>query len=384
MGNKRTYRSTPEPRFVKRALETASGKNIDDAIANAGGSVVLEADMEVTTELVEKLQKASQIFYRFTREYNGNTTIYKLPCEVEIHGANNIEEQGIILTVIWDGINSTDGVALEGIVTSFNARFISRLLEINKSTRVEIPALFFFYSADSGLVYLNNEWGVKVLSGVQILSFENNSTGLDLQIIAESSTVYMTLMDEEVGTSLICTPVQATPTVLGSVTSVTLISKDLSSLTNQFNYIVIQVGKSIQEVIATAQSSDFVVESQLKTFFGNKSIIKDPEHPENNNIDLYKHYLTIDAEPSEGGTGVQCSILIQSSSNVDCSSTTGATQKLKTLLKITGTSYRVYESGVANSGASSCALVWTGTILQVNVGGTPYVIKSIVDDVETV
>lgn len=33
MGNKRTYRSTPEPRFVKRALETASGKNIDDAIS---------------------------------------------------------------------------------------------------------------------------------------------------------------------------------------------------------------------------------------------------------------------------------------------------------------------------------------------------------------
>lgn len=33
MGNKRTYRSVPEARFVKRALETASGKNIDDAIS---------------------------------------------------------------------------------------------------------------------------------------------------------------------------------------------------------------------------------------------------------------------------------------------------------------------------------------------------------------
>ena len=33
MGNKRTYRSVPEARFVKRAAETASGKNIDDAIS---------------------------------------------------------------------------------------------------------------------------------------------------------------------------------------------------------------------------------------------------------------------------------------------------------------------------------------------------------------
>ena len=282
MGNKRTYRSVPEARFVKRALETASGKNIDDAIANAGGSVILEADMEVTTELVEKLQKASQIFYRFTREYNGNTTIYKLPCEVEIYGANNIEEQGIILTVIWNGINSTDGVSLEGIVTSFNARFTSGLLLINTSSNVEIPELFFFYSADSGLVYLNAKWDIKVLSGVQVLNFENNCTGLDLQIIAESSTVYIVVGDEEEGfLSLIYTPVQATINIFGSASSVTLISRDLPSMGEQFSYVDIEVGKNIQEVIEAAKSSNFVIESKLKTI-NNESLVAE----DGGNIDI--------------------------------------------------------------------------------------------------
>lgn len=282
MGNKRTYRSVPEARFVKRALETASGKNIDDAIANAGGSVILEAGMEVTTELVEKLQKASQIFYRFTREYNGNTTIYKLPCEVGIYGANNIEEQGIILTVIWNGINSTDGVSLEGIVTSFNARFTSGLLLINTSSNVEIPELFFFYSADSGLVYLNVKWGIKVLSGVQVLNFANNCTGLDLQIIAESSTVYIVVGDEEEGfLSLIYTPVQATINILGGASSVTLISRDLPSMGEQFSYIDIGVGKNVQEVIEAAKSSNFVIESKLKTI-NNESLVAE----DGGNIDI--------------------------------------------------------------------------------------------------
>ena len=252
----------------EQSLLGAGNINID-----AGSTVILEAGMEVTTELVEKLKKASQVFYRFTREYNESTTIYKLPCEVAIYGANDIEEQGIILTVIWNGINPTDGVALEGVVTSFNARFTSRLLVIDKSTRVEIPELFFFYSADSGLVYLNVEWDVKVLSGVQILNFENNFTGLDLEIIAESSTVYATIMDEEVGTTLISTPVQATPSLLGGVTSVTLMSKTLSSY-NQFNYIDIEVGKNFQEVIGAAKSFDFVIKSQLKTI-NNESLVAD-------------------------------------------------------------------------------------------------------------
>lgn len=130
--------------------------------------------------------------------------------------------------------------------------------------------------------------------------------------------------------------------------------------------------------VVTNETIPDYLNMNLKTLFGNQSLVG------SGNIDLYKHYLEISAEPSEGGTGAQCNILIQSSSNVDCSSATGATQKLKDLLKISGTSYRVYESGVASSGAISCALVWTGTTLQVNVGGTPYVIKSIVDVVETV
>lgn len=121
----------------------------------------------------------------------------------------------------------------------------------------------------------------------------------------------------------------------------------------------------------------------LKTIFGNKSLMKDPEHPENNNIDLYKHYLTINVEDETSNITDTFSILVQSSSNVDCSSSTGATQKLKDLLKASGPSVRTYEYGPNSDFSSVGMLLWTGTILCITASGGELNIVKIVDRVET-
>ena len=143
-----------------------------------------------------------------------------------------------------------------------------------------------------------------------------------------------------------------------------------------------------------SEQSDILTSNNTKTLFGNQSLLKDPQHPENNNIDLYKHYLHIQGGLS--GSGIyDFYIVIQSSSNIDCSSSSGATQKLKDLLKISGSTPRIYESGVCgqttDEGVSSykvthaCALYWDGSLLYARCqGAADYTIINIEDKVETV
>lgn len=122
-------------------------------------------------------------------------------------------------------------------------------------------------------------------------------------------------------------------------------------------------------------TADIVTSDKLKTLFGNQSIYG------NGNIDLYKHYLKITGT-GDGGTS-SFYILVQSSSNVDCSSTTGATQKLKDLLKVSGTQPIHYEYGVTIDATATCQLVWTGSLLVVNYNTVNYNITKIEDRVET-
>lgn len=146
-------------------------------------------------------------------------------------------------------------------------------------------------------------------------------------------------------------------------------------------------GQAIETSIRLDVSVDanILTDKNTKTFFGNKSIMKDPEHPENNNIDLYKHYLEFEVHvtsaPAEQGI-YTCRILVQSSSNVDCSSTTGATQKLKDLLKCDATN-KYYEIGIAD-GSTFAQLYGNSTLLYVLVDGIAADINSIKDRVETI
>lgn len=140
--------------------------------------------------------------------------------------------------------------------------------------------------------------------------------------------------------------------------------------------------------IIYAQNSDILTDQNVKTLFGNQSIYG------SGNIDLYKHYLHIQAGVSGAGL-YDFYILVQSSSNVNCSSTDGATQKLKDLLKISGSTPRIYETGVCGpvqspsdeqnySAHNPCALYWNGSLLYVRNDTLDFTITLIEDKVETV
>ena len=73
----------------------------------------------------------------------------------------------------------------------------------------------------------------------------------------------------------------------------------------------------LQYILKATDSDGFIVtDNNLKTIFGNKSLIKDPDHPEDNNIDLFKHFIAIT------GTNEDYYIEIISSSNLNVDSLT--------------------------------------------------------------
>lgn len=242
MGNKRTYRSTPEPRFVKRALETASGKNIDDAISK---------------------------FDKIT--YNSDTNTFEISSNLEVNGVANFN--GPIVAKYGD----------EAIVIE----------------RKDHSNLTISYNMNNNALLIINE----AQSGI-FIPFD------------DSAEIYQ------------------------GVTS-----------------------------------------KNLKTIFGNQSIFTEDG---TGNIDLYKHYLTIGVKDEASNITDTFSILVQSSSNVDCSSATGETQKLKTLLKASGSSIKTYEYGPNIDFSSVGMLLWTGTILCITAVGGELDIVNIVDRVETV
>ena len=92
----------------------------------------------------------------------------------------------------------------------------------------------------------------------------------------------------------------------------------------------------------------------LKTIFGNQSLIKDPSKPNENNVDLYNHFITLTTSSDE------YFIKIQSSSNVDC---TGVGTKLKDLLKcVNGTAKFIDICFDLEDGTAGC-LYFDGTSL---------------------
>lgn len=123
-------------------------------------------------------------------------------------------------------------------------------------------------------------------------------------------------------------------------------------------------------------NSNILTDKNVKTLFGNHSLYG------SGNIDLYKHYLKITGK-KVGDITQTFYILVQSSSNTDCSSETGATQKLQTLLKASGTETKIYESGITSDCSAVCTLFWNGAILFIVSDTERYNITSIDDRVET-
>jgi len=178
-----------------------------------------------------------------------------------------------------------------------------------------------------------------------------------------------------------------------------IVDENNSSLTFSFeqgNALVIKnenaTGIYFDDFDETGEFYKGATSKNLKTVFG-KSIMKDPEQPEDNNIDLYKHYLHIQGGASGAGL-YDFYIVIQSSSNVDCSSTAGATKKLRTLLKVSPATPRMYETGVCGpvkspeetenySAERSCALYWDGSLLYVRNALGDFEMTLIEDRVET-
>ena len=153
---------------------------------------------------------------------------------------------------------------------------------------------------------------------------------------------------------------------------------DTESITQlSFIYTLPDGTESYSAYLDLDKSSNILTDKNTKTLFGNQNLRG------SGNIDLYKHYLTIDVKDEASNITDTFSILVQSSSNVDCSSATGATQKLKDLLKASGSSIKTYEYGPNNDSSSVGMLLWTGTILCITASGGEFNIVKIVDRVET-
>ena len=120
--------------------------------------------------------------------------------------------------------------------------------------------------------------------------------------------------------------------------------------------------------IIYAQNSDILTNQNVKTLFGNQSIYG------SGNIDLYKHNVTINNQ-------YHCTII--SSSNVDCTSTTGASQKLKELLKVNNNN-QYYESIYDDASGNSGIFYYYNNLLSIESNGGIVQITTITDVVTTI
>ena len=152
-----------------------------------------------------------------------------------------------------------------------------------------------------------------------------------------------------------------------------------------FTYTLPDGAEAYSAYLDLDKSSNILTDKNTKTLFGNSLY-------GTGNIDLYKHYLHIKGGASGAGL-YDFYIVIQSSSNVDCSSTSGATKKLRNLLKVSPATPRMYETGVCGpvkmpeetenySAERPCALYWDGSSLYVRNGVADFEIALIEDVVQ--
>ena len=368
MGNKRTYRSVPEARFVKRAAETASGKNIDDAIKNVGR--ILKPADKFTSEDLKALIGCPQLYFQTEKK----SSIF--PAELIL----DEDDDEIARLIVHCDVYAND---FNGAVFTSGAFTLTFCIDVSDPEDSIIPKV---YQEDgSGLLNIglgdnfSGKWSLRVN---QLLAYGTDMadtfSGYDKQLLSNAISLRMVT-----GPDLNDDEIFYVNTNGSETTNDPIWLACISRFTIKMMYI--DDGDTLQDRYSNSiiySLSKFLSPSDVKTFFGNKSIIKDPTKPEDNNIDLYKHYLTISCKQADGDSTYKCYVLVQSSSNTNCA---GAGTKLKDLLKASGSTPRYFESGCAASGSDSCILYWSGTILQIYVGTILCNITNIdVDDVETV
>lgn len=143
---------------------------------------------------------------------------------------------------------------------------------------------------------------------------------------------------------------------------------------NQADIIDISIGND-NELNITKETETFISEDNVKTLFGNQSILG------TGNIDLYRHWLQV-----KNADGVYAYFEFISSSNINA---TGNGAKLKDLLKCSGVeNARYYSLGFTDHVAEIVALYWPGSsvgVIQMAIGTTdPVAIVEVKDTVETI
>ena len=151
----------------------------------------------------------------------------------------------------------------------------------------------------------------------------------------------------------------------------------LYSISSNVIYSVYILYERDRDIITITSTNEiFISEDNVKTLFGNQSIIG------TGNIDLYRHYLTI-----TDINGKVAKFEWISSSNINVS---GVGTKLKDLLKCSGIeSSRKYGHGYEDSDLTTpCIIYWLGSsmgILSLKFGSSsPSEISNVVDIVETI
>lgn len=154
------------------------------------------------------------------------------------------------------------------------------------------------------------------------------------------------------------------------VDNIRLINYNTNAITN------IPLADDLEVSVLTSDNINNYLENNLKTVFGNKSLIKDPEHPENNNIDLYVHYLSIIAD-SKFYNGVMFSSI--------STDATGTGQGLTTLFKAPADTSQQYITVSDIDHNVVGLLIWNGSTWSIQLANDNFVsVTSVTDRVEPI
>lgn len=144
---------------------------------------------------------------------------------------------------------------------------------------------------------------------------------------------------------------------------------------NSGNTYTLTYDRDTDQLRIEQASETFISEDNVKTLFGNQSILG------TGNIDLYRHWLQV-----KNADGVYAHFEFISSSNINA---TGNGAKLKDLLKCSGVeNARYYSLGFTDHVAEIVALYWPGSsvgVIQMAIGTTdPVAIVEVKDTIETI
>ena len=222
---------------------------------DAGSTVILEAGMEVTTELVEKLKKASQIFYKVILNLSAETqTEMLLPTSIYVPSLNSTTSQLQIVVEAAD---------LELYVVSATIKLTNKT-EIGNT----LPSVI---DVDSGEFVINNNWIIDVLSPVRIVELNSQFTTFDFQILSHCDTLYAEMSQEEGAVVKLQYNLGAVRTDGGKISYIAFMNSGIVDPTDeQFTILIVRVGQTPLEVLSSSITTKFILQYQMNTINGKK------------------------------------------------------------------------------------------------------------------